>query len=83
MTLKNTILTMHDDELGYEMYSKKVALQLSFKHTKRLLGSFGVTMTLKILCLGSRPPLKHIDESYFKIASIVNSVKPKVTREIS
>jgi hypothetical protein len=36
MTLKNTILTMDDDELGYEMYSKKVALQLSFKQTKRL-----------------------------------------------
>ncbi len=43
MTLKNIIFTMHDDELDYEMYSKKVALQLSFKHTKRLLGSFGVT----------------------------------------
>jgi hypothetical protein len=83
MTLNNIIFIMHDDELGYEMYSKKVALQLSFKHTKRLFGSFGVKMTLQILCLGSRPPLKHIDERYFKISSLVNRVIPKVTREIS
>jgi hypothetical protein len=48
-----------------------------------LLGSFGVTMTLKIFCLGSRPPLKHIDERNFKISSNVNSVKPKVTTEDS
>ncbi len=57
--------------------------QANQKIAKILLGSFGVTMTLKIFCLGSRPPLKHIDERNFKISSNVNSVKPKVTTEDS
>lgn len=33
------------------LYRKKIALELFFKHAKELLGSFGVTITLKILFL--------------------------------
>ncbi len=55
MTVKNTLLTVHDDELGYEIFANvfflKTALKLVFKHAKELLGSFGGTITLKILCL--------------------------------
>jgi hypothetical protein len=55
ITLKTTLLIVHDDELGYEIFAnvfkKKTALELFFRHAKELLGSFGGTITLKILCL--------------------------------